>query len=60
LHNINSLRRRTIMVTLVGRSGSLRRSSYNSALLRAAAAMMPADSGRLKAATGKNVEEKRN
>jgi NAD(P)H-dependent FMN reductase len=32
------------MVTLVGLSGSLRRGSYNSALLRAAAAMMPADS----------------
>jgi len=32
------------MVTLVGLSGSLRRGSYNSALLRAAAAMMPEDS----------------
>jgi len=32
------------MVTLVGLSGSLRRGSYNSALLRAAAALMPADS----------------
>lgn len=30
------------MVTLVGLSGSLRRGSYNSALLRAAAGMMPA------------------
>jgi NAD(P)H-dependent FMN reductase len=32
------------MVTLIGLSGSLRRGSYNSALLRAAAAMMPPDS----------------
>lgn len=32
------------MTTLVGISGSLRRASYNSALLRAAAAMMPAGS----------------
>jgi chromate reductase, NAD(P)H dehydrogenase (quinone) len=32
------------MVSLVGVSGSLRRGSYNSALLRAAAAMMPAGS----------------
>jgi len=32
------------LVTLIGLSGSLRRGSYNSALLRAAAAMMPADS----------------
>jgi NAD(P)H-dependent FMN reductase len=34
----------TIMVKLVGLSGSLRRGSYNSAVLRAAAAMMPAGS----------------
>lgn len=32
------------MVTLIGISGSLRRGSYNSAVLRAAASMMPADS----------------
>ena len=32
------------MVTLVGLSGSLRQGSYNSAILRAAAAMMPAGS----------------
>lgn len=32
------------MVTIVGFSGSLRAGSYNSALLRAAAEMMPADS----------------
>lgn len=32
------------MATIVGVSGSLRRGSYNSALLRAAAAMMPAGS----------------
>jgi NAD(P)H-dependent FMN reductase len=32
------------MVTLIGLSGSLRRGSYNSAVLRAAAAMMPPDS----------------
>ncbi len=32
------------MVTIVGFSGSLRAGSYNSALLRAAAGMMPADS----------------
>jgi NAD(P)H-dependent FMN reductase len=32
------------MVTLIGVSGSLRRGSFNSALLRAAAVMMPADS----------------
>ena len=32
------------MTTIVGFSGSLRRGSYNSALLRAAAAVMPADS----------------
>jgi NAD(P)H-dependent FMN reductase len=32
------------MTTLIGFSGSLRAGSYNSALLRAAAAMMPADS----------------
>jgi chromate reductase, NAD(P)H dehydrogenase (quinone) len=32
------------MVTLIGLSGSLRRGSYNSAVLRAAAAMMPSDS----------------
>jgi len=32
------------MIRLIGLSGSLRRASYNSALLRAAAAMMPADS----------------
>jgi NAD(P)H-dependent FMN reductase len=32
------------MLTIVGFSGSLRRQSYNSALLRAAAAMMPAGS----------------
>ena len=32
------------MITLVGLSGSLRRGSYNSAVLRAAAAMMPAES----------------
>ena len=32
------------MITLVGVSGSLRRGSYNSAVLRAAAAMMPAGS----------------
>jgi len=32
------------MVTLIGLSGSLRRGSYNSAVLRAAAALMPADS----------------
>lgn len=33
-----------IMITIVGISGSLRQGSYNSALLRAGAAMMPADS----------------
>ena len=33
-----------IPVTLIGLSGSLRRASYNSAVLRAAAAMMPPDS----------------
>lgn len=38
------------MVTIVGISGSLRRGSYNTALLRAAVAMMPADS-RLDAAS---------
>ena len=32
------------MIRLIGLSGSLRRASYNSALLRAAAAMMPAES----------------
>jgi len=32
------------MVTLIGLSGSLRRGSYNSAVLRAAAVMMPPDS----------------
>jgi NAD(P)H-dependent FMN reductase len=32
------------MATLIGLSGSLRRGSYNSAILRAAAAMMPAGS----------------
>jgi NAD(P)H-dependent FMN reductase len=32
------------MVTLIGLSGSLRRGSYNSAVLRAAATMMPPDS----------------
>jgi chromate reductase, NAD(P)H dehydrogenase (quinone) len=32
------------MITLIGVSGSLRRGSYNSALLRAAASMMPAGS----------------
>ena len=32
------------MVTLIGLSGSLRRGSYNSAVLRAVAALMPADS----------------
>ena len=32
------------MVTLIGLSGSLRRGSYNSAVLRAAAALIPADS----------------
>src|SRR3974377_1952896 len=32
------------MLTIVGISGSLRRSSLNSALLRAAAALMPEDS----------------
>src|SRR5262245_59591043 len=32
------------MVTLIGISGSLRRGSYNSAVLRAAAALMPPDS----------------
>ncbi len=32
------------MVTLIGLSGSLRRGSYNSAVLRAAASMMPSDS----------------
>lgn len=32
------------MVTLIGLSGSLRRGSYNSAVLRAAASMMPPDS----------------
>lgn len=32
------------MITLIGISGSLRRGSFNSAVLRAAAAMMPADS----------------
>lgn len=32
------------MLTLIGISGSLRRGSYNSAVLRAAAAQMPADS----------------
>ena len=32
------------MVTLIGLSGSLRRGSFNSAVLRAAAALMPADS----------------
>ena len=32
------------MITLVGLSGSLRRGSYNSAVLRAAASLMPADS----------------
>jgi len=37
---INSM----LMVTLIGLSGSLRRGSYNSAVLRAAAAMMPPDS----------------
>ena len=31
------------MTTLVGLSGSLRQGSYNSALLRAAAGLMPAD-----------------
>jgi len=34
----------TAMLTLIGLSGSLRRGSYNSAVLRAAASMMPADS----------------
>lgn len=38
------------MVTIVGISGSLRRGSHNTALLRAAVAMMPADS-RLDAAS---------
>jgi len=32
------------MITLIGLSGSLRRGSYNSAVLRAAASLMPADS----------------
>ena len=32
------------MITLIGLSGSLRRGSYNSAVLRAAASMMPSDS----------------
>src|ERR1043166_1012228 len=32
------------MITLIGLSGSLRRGSYNSAVLRAAVSMMPADS----------------
>lgn len=32
------------MITLVGLSGSVRQASFNSALLRAAASMMPADS----------------
>lgn len=32
------------MITIVGFSGSLRPSSYNTALLRMAAAMMPVDS----------------
>ena len=32
------------MINLIGLSGSLRRGSYNSAVLRAAASMMPADS----------------
>jgi chromate reductase len=32
------------MITIVGLSGSLRRASYNSAVLRVAAALMPADS----------------
>jgi NAD(P)H-dependent FMN reductase len=32
------------MVTLIGLSGSLRRGSFNSAVLRAAASLMPADS----------------
>ena len=32
------------MITLVGISGSLRKGSYNAAVLRAAAALMPADS----------------
>ena len=32
------------MITLIGLSGSLRRGSYNSAVLRAAASMMPPDS----------------
>ena len=32
------------MVTLIGMSGSLRRGSFNSAVLRVAAALMPADS----------------
>ena len=32
------------MVTLIGLSGSLRRGSYNTAVLRAAASMMPSDS----------------
>ena len=34
----------TIVINLVGISGSLRRGSFNSAVLRAAASMMPADS----------------
>jgi chromate reductase len=33
-----------LMITLIGISGSLRRGSYNSAVLRAAAALMPVDS----------------
>lgn len=32
------------MITIIGLSGSLRRGSYNSAVLRAAAGLMPADS----------------
>ncbi len=34
----------SIMITIIGISGSLRQGSYNTALLRAGAAMMPADS----------------
>ena len=42
------------MTTLIGISGSLRRGSYNTALLRAAAALMP-DDGELRIATIRGI-----
>src|SRR4030095_16288202 len=42
--NSKSLQRRTDVITLIGISGSLRRGSFNSSVLRAAASLMPAES----------------